>query len=545
MLRVEREIIIICFCQRHHCSSPGGAMDGKIVVEDEAGELSDFTTVSWQIGLGETLCYRFSSESRGMSGTVEVTYLSLKSVYSIMDTYRFPLVRSQVSCLCDCPGGASHCHAGLDLCENKTNCANYYNPSVQSSGCFLQWLQLSAAVCCAIKVVPYNTNNNLHQAVRLGNPNVQAQFRTVLKNLSGEVVDSRIFTTDLNKGSALDWYLTLHLSSPGPASVLPGGWYLTSPHTPDLLLTGNNNLNGLNTWQVDRLGWAKLGPGGDLVTPEVSSLARRFVPRVENCLDLSHSGHFQGGQIDRDSLENSRDVRKEFRFVSAVRIWQRHVEVEHSESALVSLSLQHRSRVGVVVQFSSSHLQDFTGLLYQDSLSLLHLNLSLVEAGGTLTGEVTGLDQASQSFLVRLGPARGNSSHQVRLGGLECRARTVQVSLKPLTGEEEAAVVRRLPCLTTDLRTFSGVSGHHQVAVSGLERVGDCVLCLQSWSHWLHPAHWLDNVWTRARVVITIVTSLLIIIIILITVKILRSLCRLCNCTKNKQDKNLRILIGN
>ena len=33
-------------------------MDGKIVVEDEAGELSDFTTVSWQIGLGETLCYR-------------------------------------------------------------------------------------------------------------------------------------------------------------------------------------------------------------------------------------------------------------------------------------------------------------------------------------------------------------------------------------------------------------------------------------------------------------------------------------------------------
>ena len=63
-------------------------MDGKIVVEDEAGELSDFTTVSWQIGLGETLCYRFRSESRGMSGTVEVTFLSLKSVYSIMDSYR-------------------------------------------------------------------------------------------------------------------------------------------------------------------------------------------------------------------------------------------------------------------------------------------------------------------------------------------------------------------------------------------------------------------------------------------------------------------------
>ena len=197
---------MLCSSQ-FHCSSPGGVMDGKIVVEDEAGELSDFTTVSWQVGLGETLCYRFSSENSasGMSGTVEVTFLSLKSVYSILDSYRFPLVRSEVSCLCDCPGGVSHCDAGVDLCRNQTNCATYYNPSVRSSGCFLQWLQLSAAVCCAIKVVPYNTNNNLHQAIRLGNPNVQAQLRTVLRSESGEVVDSRVFTTDLNSGSALDW----------------------------------------------------------------------------------------------------------------------------------------------------------------------------------------------------------------------------------------------------------------------------------------------------------------------------------------------------
>ena len=44
-------------------------------------------------------------------------------------------------------------------------------------------------------------------------------------------------------------YLTLHLSSAGPP-LLPGGWYLSSPASPDLLLTGNNNINSLNTWQV-------------------------------------------------------------------------------------------------------------------------------------------------------------------------------------------------------------------------------------------------------------------------------------------------------
>ena len=58
-------------------------------------------------------------ERSGMAGMVEVTFLSLKSVYSILDRYRFPLVRSEVSCLCDCPGGAAHCHPGLDLCQNQ------------------------------------------------------------------------------------------------------------------------------------------------------------------------------------------------------------------------------------------------------------------------------------------------------------------------------------------------------------------------------------------------------------------------------------------
>ena len=106
-------------------------------------------------------------------------------------------------------------------------------------------------------------------------------------------------------------------------------------------------------------------------------------------------------------------MRAEFKFVSQVRVWRRHVEVEHGESPLVSVTLQHRSKVGVVVQFSGSHLQDFTGLLYQDTHSHLQLNLSLVEAAGTISGQVKGLGQTSQSLLLRLGQQRGNSTHQV------------------------------------------------------------------------------------------------------------------------------------
>ena len=41
-----------------NCVASPGSVDGKIMVEDDGGQMSDFTTVTWQIGLGETLCYR-------------------------------------------------------------------------------------------------------------------------------------------------------------------------------------------------------------------------------------------------------------------------------------------------------------------------------------------------------------------------------------------------------------------------------------------------------------------------------------------------------
>ena len=41
-----------------HCSPPSGSVDGHIVVEDDGGGISDLTTLTWQVALGSTLCYR-------------------------------------------------------------------------------------------------------------------------------------------------------------------------------------------------------------------------------------------------------------------------------------------------------------------------------------------------------------------------------------------------------------------------------------------------------------------------------------------------------
>ena len=44
--------------QTRHCSSPSGSVDGRIVVEEDGGEILDMTTLTWQVALGSTLCYR-------------------------------------------------------------------------------------------------------------------------------------------------------------------------------------------------------------------------------------------------------------------------------------------------------------------------------------------------------------------------------------------------------------------------------------------------------------------------------------------------------
>ena len=97
----------------------------------------------------KNIWYRFSGPDTE-AGMVEVSYTSLRAVYPVLDSYSFPLVRSRVRCVCDCPGGAAHCPA--DLCGNTTNCHTHYSPSVPSTGCFLSWLQLSASLCCSIQV---------------------------------------------------------------------------------------------------------------------------------------------------------------------------------------------------------------------------------------------------------------------------------------------------------------------------------------------------------------------------------------------------------
>jgi hypothetical protein len=205
--------------------------------------------------------------------------------------------------------------------------------------------------------------------------------------------------------------------------------------------------------------------------------------------------------------------------------------MEHKDSPLLALTLQHRNKVGVVAQYSSSHLSDFTGLLYQDSYSHLHLSLSLFQASGTITGVISGA-LISQSILLRLPPHPSNSTHKVKLTATQCRAGQVMVSLRPLS-LQNVTITKHLPCMAENIRTIrSNPDIKRPVEASA---VTDCISCGSAWLHWLDPGHWLETAWPQARVVIMVTIAVMGMLVIIMVGKLVRGVCKCCGCASSKK----------
>ncbi len=173
----------------------------------------------------------------------------------------------------------------------------------------------------------------------------------VLDIQDGTVLDTRTYNIDLNAGTTIDWDVSLLVSSPGPTSLVPPGWYVvpdtaiggaTGGH--EHVLLAGEEVNGLDGWDLDRLGWFKLAAGGRAVlrAEGLNQLAARFSPQIADCAAGVYTASFPSGRLNSEEA-GGRPVQELYPFVSGARVWRRHVELEHRESPLLSLSLQHRS----------------------------------------------------------------------------------------------------------------------------------------------------------------------------------------------------------
>ena len=81
----------------------------------------------------------------------------------------------------------------------------------------------------------------------------------------------------------MDWEVSLQVGSAGPTHSMPGGWYIEDPV--DSFLLGNLPINGLDEWDVSKLGWFKSrSPTENHMDSTGQQIIRQaFKVQVENC----------------------------------------------------------------------------------------------------------------------------------------------------------------------------------------------------------------------------------------------------------------------
>ena len=93
----------------------------------------------------------------------------------------------------------------------------------------------------------------------------------------------------------MDWEVSLQVGASGPSHSMPGGWYIEDPA--DSFLLGNLPINGLDEWDVSKLGWFKSrSPTENHMDSTGEQIIRQaFKVQVENCAlnSYKYQVHFQ------------------------------------------------------------------------------------------------------------------------------------------------------------------------------------------------------------------------------------------------------------
>ena len=81
----------------------------------------------------------------------------------------------------------------------------------------------------------------------------------------------------------MDWEVSLQIGSAGPSHALPPGWYIEDPR--ESILLGNVPINGLDEWDVAKLGWFKSRSlSEDHIDATGQQIIRQaFKAQVEDC----------------------------------------------------------------------------------------------------------------------------------------------------------------------------------------------------------------------------------------------------------------------
>eukprot|EP00116_Pleurobrachia_bachei_P002964 sb/3463226/ len=442
----SRSCLICSFPGR--CSHPSGTMQGEIELDNQSGsDPITRTVISSSIALQETLCYRILNEytdHTGRTKTRELLYTldydSLKHVYNYKNQYNFKIPQTKISCWCDCPGGSNQCDSNTDSCglynHGSNGCVNWYADGQTLDGCI--WVTGAGQTCCSVNIEPFNAYT--YKAVEISSPITRAQLRlnvwdvssTLSKppslyilgppNISNEPVSCQVLPTDralqglnittskkhlkenvvynidLDTGTTADEMVTLNIATSSTASLLPAGWYFGSMSGSELRT--NVKINGLNEWNMNKLGWYKVQDGYDTIRE--STVREAFVASTENCGENKLKTNFAAAYYNRFPEEAEHVSTFLYSKVGHVvrNDSARQVIAFHRSSPRLEIKLTFRKDNKVSMIYDKSEMEDFHGTIFLDKFSNRYLNITVMQAAGSIIGNIKLQGYERDSFYI-------------------------------------------------------------------------------------------------------------------------------------------------
>ncbi|KAI1712319.1 type I membrane glycoproteins cell-cell fusogen domain-containing protein [Ditylenchus destructor] len=490
-------------------------MEGKVEESDDnnsgqnSGEYSQQLNMSshsqFFLSLKETTCMTLqSNNSFTIMHTIE--YLRLEHHYAITGKYKFAIPVISQQCKCDCAYGDSICtieNYHYRNCTSGAVCYRTYRPFQSSAGCLST---PKSELCCQIQIDPYKDWG--FQAIRLKQPDtiLVLHYRIYERAQSGaarrnwKMTVDKIIKVQLNRGLAkfeLNEVHRIQLMAGGsrPNRQVEPGIYFWQIGTDRQRLRGGVPVNDLSETDLNKLGWFRWEQGKWNVRKGLEKITQAQHVNVNDCKSQKYTSTFNAEQFvlrsdddDIMSFDLGASILDDA-WVAGIEIEDRYVKIEHAEGAALILAITTQSTPRIVHHVSQ--FTNFNGSIQVDSESNRYLNLTFVDARGTLIGQVFSSD--SKTTMDTIFSVQTSDAVQPEFRAIVAVDSTIRsqklVCVYP-AGDFDGQICHWLNYVETALQEYTVTnrwqSGHYD-CVGCNERGFDAV-----WSS-IDPRNWLDG----------------------------------------------------
>ena len=471
-----------------------------------------------------------------------ITFDSVKSILEYKNSYRFGIPKTEVKCICDCPGAEDFCGANTDVCKenyidekDRTRdkvCYNWFRESQSNSGC-TAFLSGSAEVCCSLALEPINTT--IWRAIQLGTGVNRAVF--TVRNLSDNDNENLKTEIDLESGHQITNPFDITISPPAISPPIEDGWYFGQDGGRSLW--GGVDVNALSEYDLDKVGWYKMEKGTYYMNKD--AILASFNVDVENCDKDEFHVTFNSKYSDRSLVEAVELTELHKSAVSSVKKddSKRKVEVRFRHYGNVDMTLVLNTKYAVIQVYDFSTFEDFHAEVLMDRHSNHFINITIVDGEGTIHGNLT-TGSNYEIFKINLPENSPKLSVVYKRVGMFCKKGSKALMCLWTGTNQKTYLCKNITCSEEALKKFE-LPGSELDYEKG-EKMS--IFSLSTWAKHLNPAEWFNGItnWKEGLILATEVIG--VITLIGVVIKVLRvagclGKCWMCIfCRKKENDKD-------